>query len=225
MKSLRGKAVAGLVNLTLLLAAALFLPAWTLRYWQAWVCLVVFAACAAGITVYLMRRDPELLERRLRAGPGAEKEPSQKVIQALAGIVFLALFVFPALDHRLGWSHVPAIAAISGDVLMVAGFSMVSAVFRENTYTSGTIEVAAGQTVIATGPYAIVRHPMYSGALVLLAGIPVALGSWWGLWLVLPIVAAIVWRLLDEERFLARNLAGYPEYCARVRRRLLPGVW
>lgn len=225
MNRLFAKAVAGLASLFATLAAALFLPAWTIHFWQAWVCLATFFLCAVAITAYLTIRDPALLERRMKAGAKAEQEKSQKVIQSLARIAFLALFAVPAIDHRFAWSRVPAIASIAGDVLIVIGFAVVFVVFRANTYTSGTIEVAAEQTVISTGPYAFVRHPMYSGALVMLIGIPVALGSWWGLSVFVPMAAAIVWRLLDEEKFLGANLAGYADYLRKVKYRLVPTVW
>ncbi len=225
MNRLFAKAAAGFLSLIATLAATLFLPSWTIHYWQAWACLATFVCCAAAITAWLMVRDPALLERRLKAGAKAEQEKSQKLIQSLARIAFLALFVIPAIDHRFGWSRVPAAASTAGDALIAIGFAVVFAVFRENTYTSGIIEVASEQTVIASGPYALVRHPMYSGAIILLIGIPIALGSWWGLLLLIPMAAAIVWRLLDEERFLAANLAGYADYLKKVKYRLVPVLW
>jgi protein-S-isoprenylcysteine O-methyltransferase Ste14 len=225
MNNLIIKALAGLLNLLIILAVGIFLPAWTIHYWQAWVFLAVFSLSVLAITVYLMNNDRELLERRVKAGPGAEKETRQKLIQSLAMISFIAVIAFPALDHRYGWSPVPAAISAAGDMLVVLGLFFVFLVFRENTYTSGIIEVGSQQKVIMTGPYAIVRHPMYIGALVMLIGVPLALGSWWGLLMVLPITLVIVWRLLDEEKFLAMNLAGYSEYETKVRYRLLPLIW
>jgi len=225
MPKLFTKAIIGLLSLALTMSVAIFLPAWTLDYWQGWACLAVFFGSSAVVTVYLMKRDPALLERRLKAGASAEKEKSQKRIQSLTRILFLSLLALPALDHRFGWSRVPAIASIGGDALIAIGFAIIFFVFKENTYTSGVIEVADGQRVISTGPYALVRHPMYSGALFMLAGIPVALGSWWGLLPVVPMAAAIAWRLIDEEKFLSANLPGYSEYLRKVRYRLAPLVW
>jgi protein-S-isoprenylcysteine O-methyltransferase Ste14 len=225
MNKLHAKAIGGLLSLVVVMAAALFLSSWTLNYWQAWACLAVFFASSAAITFYLMRRDPELLERRLKAGPDAENEKSQKTIQSFARIAFLALLIIPALDHRFARSHVPVVASVAGDALIAVGFAIVFAVFKENTYTSGIIEVAAEQKVVSTGPYAVVRHPMYSGALILLLGIPIALGSWWGLMLLIPMAGVIVFRLLDEERFLSTKLPGYAEYLRRTRYRLVPWVW
>ena len=186
--------------------------------------MAVFLACTLAITVYLMRNDPALLERRLKAGPGAEQENSQ-IIQALAIVAFISIFVVSALDHRFGWSSVPPYVIALGDILVALGFFLVFLVFRENTFTSGIIEVGSEQKVITTGPYALVRHPMYIGALVMLIGVPLALGSWWGLLTITLMVAVIVWRLLDEESFLAKRLAGYCEYQNRVRYRLLPFIW
>ena len=172
-----------------------------------------------------MKNDPKLLARRMRAGPGDEKERSQRIIQLVATFAFLVVIVFPALDHRFAWSTVPLAGVIAGDGLVALGFLIIFFVFRENSFASGVIEVDAGQKVVATGPYAFVRHPMYSGALIMMVGVPLALGSRWGLLLVIPIALAIVWRLLDEEAFLAKRLQGYPAYQARVRHRLVPWVW
>jgi len=219
------KAIAGLLRMVVILPVLVFLPAWTIRYWQAWACLLVFSECATVITAYLMKRDPALLERRLKAGAAAEKQMNQKVIQSLAVIGFIALLVIPGFDHRFRLSVVPPYAAIAGDLLIVVGFLFVSWVFKENSFTSGVIEVAAEQKVIATGPYAWVRHPMYSGSLIMLAGIPIGLGSWYGLLVMIPMTIVIIWRLLDEERFLGENLVGYTEYKEKVRFRLIPAVW
>jgi len=225
VKELNKKALGGLLRLFVTLAALLFLPAWSLRYWQAWVFLCAFFAPILGITSYLMRHDPALLERRVDAGPGAEKERTQRIIQGLAAIAFFAVILLPSFDHRFGWSRVPAYVSLAGDLLVVLGLLVIFFVFKENTYASGTIEVGAGQKVISTGPYGRVRHPMYSGAIVMLLGLPLALGSWWGLLALVPFTLVILWRLLDEENFLARNLPGYSEYRSKVRYRLVPLVW
>jgi protein-S-isoprenylcysteine O-methyltransferase Ste14 len=223
--SVMAKAAFGLANLVVVLALFLFVPAGTIRWVQAWAFLGLFTLSSLAVTVYLARKDPALLERRTQAGPIAEKERSQKIIQGLASISFLSLMVVPALDRRFGWSHAPSPIVALGDVFVVLGFMVVFLVFRENTFTSSVIEVAAEQRVVATGPYAVVRHPMYAGALVLVAGIPLALGSLVGLATLPPFAAVIVWRLLDEERFLVGHLAGYAAYRERVRWRLAPRVW
>jgi protein-S-isoprenylcysteine O-methyltransferase Ste14 len=225
MRLLNLRACVGLAILVLVMAALLFGAAGTLHYWQAWMFLACYFGASIAITLDLARRDPALLARRMRGGPWAEKEPTQKIIMSLASAGFIALLLLPGLDHRFGWSQMPAAAAIAGDVLMLLGWAGIFRVFRENSFTSSTIELAADQRVISTGPYAIVRHPMYVTALVMLLGIPVSLGSWWGVLVVVALVPALVWRLLDEERFLAGSLPGYVAYQGRVRYRLLPHVW
>src|SRR5271163_4040370 len=217
MKELDRRAFGGLTKMTVFLTALIFLPAWTVHYWQGWMCLLVFLVCATGITLYLMKNDPALLGRRMSAGAGAEQEKSQKIIQVLSSIAFAGLFVVSALDHRFAWSPVPVPGVIGGELLIVLGFIFVFLVFKENSFTSGIIEVAADQKVISTGPYGVVRHPMYLGALIMLIGIPMALGSWWGEIVIVPMIVMLAWRLLDEERFLVQNLPGYDEYRHRVK--------
>jgi protein-S-isoprenylcysteine O-methyltransferase Ste14 len=219
------KAFGGLLFLLLIMAALLFIPAWTLAYWQAWTFLAVYFASSLAITLYLMKHDPKLLERRMSGGATAEKEPIQKVIMFFASLGFVGLIVFPALDHRFAWSHMPSYAALAGDVLVVLGFLAIFFVFKANTFTAATIELAPDQKVISTGPYALVRHPMYGGALVMLVGIPISLGSWWGLLVIVAMLPVLMWRLFDEEKFLARQLPGYVDYQKQVRHRLIPLVW
>lgn len=224
-QKLLGKAMAGLAFMLVVMGLLLFLPAWSLAYWQGWVFLAVFGTCSAVSTFYLAQYDPALLARRLRAGPWAEKETSQKLIQSVAMLGFAALLVISALDHRLRWSGAGIVAVVLGDLLVVLGFLAILRVYRENSFTSALIEVAPEQTVISTGPYALVRHPMYASALLLFLGMPLALASFWGLLVLLLVIPALIWRLLEEETFLAANLPGYAEYCARVRYRLVPFVW
>jgi protein-S-isoprenylcysteine O-methyltransferase Ste14 len=223
--SLRAKAFGGLLFLLLVMAALLFIPAWTLDYWQAWTFLAVYFASSLAITLYLMTKDPDLLKRRTSGGPAAEKEPTQKIIMLFVSLGFIGLIVFPALDHRFAWSHMQPYVPLAGDVLVVLGWLAIFLVFKENTFASATIELAPNQKVISTGPYALVRHPMYAGALVMLLGIPIALGSWWGLLVIVAMMPVLILRLFDEEKFLARNLPGYVEYQKKVRYRLIPLVW
>jgi protein-S-isoprenylcysteine O-methyltransferase Ste14 len=225
MKDLHRKSVIAILRTFVILVAAIFLPVWTLRWWQGWACLAAFFVPASVITVWVAKHDPALLERRLKAGPKAEKETGQKIVQTITSVVFLADFVIPAFDHRYGWSRVPAYATIVGNLMMLIGFWITFAVFRVNSFTSGIIEVAEDQKVISTGLYSVVRHPMYTGGLIMLFGIPLALGSWWGMMVNLPLTAAIIWRLLDEEKFLLANLNGYAEYRQAVKYRLAPLVW
>jgi protein-S-isoprenylcysteine O-methyltransferase Ste14 len=181
LSKIAAKTTLGFANLIFLLAVALFAPAWTLRFWQALLYLLLFASSSAAITIYLWNHDHALLSRRVSAGPIAEKSRPQRIIQLFASIGFLAILVVPSLDHRFSWSHVPLWTVLAGDLLVVLGFYIVFKIFCVNTFTSATIEVNEQQTVISTGPYAFVRHPMYSGALIMLLGTPLALASWWGL--------------------------------------------
>ena len=217
MKGLIKKAVGGLLFLFVVLAVVLFGFAWTIYYWEAWIFLAVFFSPVLVITVYLIKRDPKLLERRIKAGPGAERQWSQKVIQSLAALAFILIFILSAVDHRFKWSAISVVVAIAGDILVVCGLGIVFFVFRENSFASATIEVGVGQTLVSSGLYGVVRHPMYFGAVVMLVGAPLALGSWWGLLAVVPIFVVIVWRLLDEEVFLERNLLGYVGYRRQVK--------
>jgi protein-S-isoprenylcysteine O-methyltransferase Ste14 len=219
------KAALGLAELVLLIALLLFGPAGTIRYVEGWTFLLLFSGASVSITIYLARRDPALLARRTQAGPVAERQTLQKVIQSLASIAFVSMMVIPALDRRFGWSRAPLPLVIAGDVFVLTGFLIVFLVFKENTFTSAVIEVADTQRVIETGPYAVVRHPMYLGALILLAGVPPALGSVVGLVTFVPFVGIIVWRLLEEERYLETHLTGYAAYRERTRYRLIPYVW
>lgn len=225
MASLNARAWLSLVALGMVMAVLLFVPAGSVRFWQGWVYLALFIGLSAIITFDLMRRDPALLERRMKGGPVAEQRTQQKVIMLGASAGFIALLVVPALDFRFGWSAIPLTGVILGNVLFVVGFGFIGRVYRENTFTSATIEVAKEQRVISTGPYAIVRHPMYASALLYLPGTPLALGSYVGFVPLAFMVPFLIWRLIDEERVLARELTGYTAYQSRVRYRLVPRVW
>ena len=223
--SLTRRAMVGLAQMLIVMALALFVSAWSLHYWQGWTFLAVFSVAVTIITFYFLKHDPALIERRIKAGPVAEQKTTQKIIQALASLCFIALLVVPGLDYRFGWSRVPTFMVLAGDVLVVAGLYIVFLVFRENSFTSAIIEVGKDQTVIATGPYRFVRHPMYAGAILMLLGMPLALGSTWGLLFCVPIYAVIVWRLIDEESYLRTNLNGYADYCARTPYHLIPWIY
>jgi protein-S-isoprenylcysteine O-methyltransferase Ste14 len=225
---MHGLAARAWIALTALLVATglvLFVLAGTLRYWQAWVYLAIFGAASALITLYLLGRDRALLERRMRGGPTAEKRPQQKLIMLGTSLCFIAHLAVPALDRRFGWSSVPDAMVAAGAVLVTIGFALIARVYRENSFTSATVEIAPDQRVITSGPYALVRHPMYASALLYLLGTPLVLGSYWGLVPFAVVIPLLIWRLLDEEQLLARNLPGYTDYQQRVRRRLVPFVW
>lgn len=203
----------------------IFWPAGTFHYWQGWLFLAVFAASTACITIYLAMYDKPLLERRLKVGPQHEQAWSQKIIVSLVFAAFFALIAVPALDYRFGWSPVAPWVSILGDVIIVLSFLSMFWVIKVNSFAASNIRVEEGQHVTDTGPYAYVRHPMYAGALWLLAGIPLALGSWWSLGLIALFLPVLLWRLLDEEKILRKDLRGYTEYTRKVRYRLIPFVW
>lgn len=203
----------------------IFWPAGTFDYWQGWLFLGIFAASTVGFTMYLAIYDRPLLERRMKAGPQHEREWSQKIIVSLVFLAFLAFIVLPALDRRYAWSPVAPWVSILGNLVILLSFLFIFWVTRVNSFAASNIRVEKDQKVIDTGPYARVRHPMYAGAIWLFVGMPLALGSWWSLGLIVPFMPVLLWRLLDEEKILQRDLPGYPEYKRRVRFRLVPFVW
>jgi protein-S-isoprenylcysteine O-methyltransferase Ste14 len=206
--------------------AAIFIPAWRLDYWQGWAFFLTLMVSTALVTIYMALHDKPLLESRLRMGPTVEKTAVQKIITSVGQLVFGAMFVIMALDHRFGWSPVvPAYLSILGDVLGALGILIYFLVVKENRFAAGAVDVVEGQTVVSTGPYAVIRHPMYAGAILVFLGAPLALGSWWGFLLTPIAIGGLAWRLLDEERYLRDNLAGYVEYTRAVRYRLVPYIW
>jgi protein-S-isoprenylcysteine O-methyltransferase Ste14 len=205
-------------------AALLFLPAGTLDYWQAWVFLAVFSIASLS-TVYWLKKDPAALERRMHAGPAAETRTVQKVVAAGVYVLFSALLVFSALDHRFGWSPVPAAVSLTGDALVAIGLGIAIFTVIENRYAAATVTVEEGQKVVSTGLYGLVRHPMYVGATIMMAGIPLALDSWWGLAVLIPCLFGVAFRIRDEEKMLTNELSGYREYTQKVHHRLVPYVW
>jgi protein-S-isoprenylcysteine O-methyltransferase Ste14 len=223
-RSLQWRAAVGLAQLAAGMILALFL-AGGFDWVEGWAFFAVFLLCSALTTLYIQRHDPALLQRRLKAGFRAEQRPRQKAVQALASLAFSVAMVVPALDHRFGWSHVPLGVVVLGDLMVALGYLAVLRVFKENTFASALIEVGSEQRVIDTGPYALVRHPMYGSALLMLAGIPLALGSLWGLCVLPLFVALLIWRLIDEETLLVQDLPGYDNYRERVRYRLVPRLW
>jgi len=208
-----------------LLGLLLFIPAGTFNYWQAWVFIVVFMTSVSAIGVYLTLKDPALLERRKNIGPAAEQSPVQKIIISIGILADLGLLVFCALDFRFGWSPVPPFVSLIGDALVALGLFIDLLVFKENSYGASNITVEENQRVISTGPYALVRHPMYAGVLIMVIGVPLALCSWWGLAIVALVAPVLAWRILDEEKLLKKDLPGYVEYTRKVRYRLVPYLW
>jgi protein-S-isoprenylcysteine O-methyltransferase Ste14 len=207
------------------LGLLLFLPAGTLDYWQAWVLIAIFVLGSNAVGIYLSLHDPELLARRKQAGPQAETRLAQKIIMIVLIVALIVTFVLSALDHRFGWSAVPVPMSLAGQALAALGLYITFLVVKENTFSAATIKVFKDQKVISTGPYALVRHPMYSGTLLAVLASPPALGSWWGLLPALIAIPMLAWRILDEEKLLSAELAGYADYARRVRYRLVPFVW
>lgn len=208
-----------------ILGACLFVPAGTLDYWQGWAFFAAFTGSTVLMSLYLALYDPALLERRVKAGPAAETRPIQKILMLLITVSMVALVVFSALDHRFGWSPVPTWVSVLGNVLVVLGLMITLLVLRENSYSAATIKMMEGQKVISSGPYALVRHPMYFGTLIMFLGVPLALDSYWGLLFVLVDIPILMLRIGDEETMLRRELEGYEAYTQKVRSRLLPGLW
>lgn len=206
----------------LILFAIFFLPAGTLAYWEAWVYLAIIFIPMSFVLIYLFKNDPGLLARRMRV---REKEAEQKLIIKLAYIPFLLAFLLPGFDKRFGWSNVPMAMVVVAEVLVLLGYGMVFLVFRVNRYASRVVEVEQGQTVISSGPYAVIRHPMYLGSLLLYISSPLALGSYWAMIPALLIIPVIVARIWNEESVLARDLTGYQEYMQKTHYRLIPGIW
>jgi protein-S-isoprenylcysteine O-methyltransferase Ste14 len=203
----------------------LFVPAGTVNYWQAWVFLMVVAVSAWAPIIHLLRTDAVALQGRMRGGPSAEARRAQKVVIGGLYLSLGAMVVVSVLDHRFGWSRVPTTICLAGDVLVAGGLDVVAVVIIQNSYAASTVRVEAGQQVVSTGLYGLVRHPMYTGNLIMMAGIPLALGSYWGLVFVPPGLVVLALRIRDEEKLLEEQLIGYRAYTQVVRYRLAPGLW
>jgi protein-S-isoprenylcysteine O-methyltransferase Ste14 len=219
------KSVAGILFLLVIMGTALFLPHKSFDYFQAWLYLGIFFIPVLGITIYLFRFDNRLLESRLAIGPVSEKRKSQKLIQSIAGLMFLSIYILSSLDSYYKWSEVSLALSFIADAIILLAFIFLLYVFKENTFLSATIEVQEKQKVISTGLYSIIRHPMYTGAIILMAFTPLALGSWWALIPVFILIVVIIFRAIDEEQDLKENLDGYEEYCRKVKYRFIPFIF
>lgn len=205
-----------------ILLGILLLPAGTAAFWQVWVYVGILFGAMTLVFIYLLNKDPELLERRMRT---REKEAEQRLIIKLGSLCYLLVFLIPGFDRRFGWSDVPVAAVVVADILVLLGYGLFVRVLRVNSYASRVVEVEKGQQVITTGPYAIVRHPMYVAIIVMFVSTPVALGSWWAMLPALLLIIVLIARIRNEEEVLSRELAGYSEYAQRTRFRLIPDVW
>lgn len=204
------------------LGALVFLPAGSLAYRNGWLFLGTILALMTAALVFLFRKDPSLLEKRLKT---RERQGRQKLLVTLSAIAIIPIFVLPPLDWRFGWSRVPAWIVAAATLALAAGYALFIAVLRANSFASRVIEVQEGQKVIDSGPYAHVRHPMYSASILIYFAIPLVLGSWWGLVPALAIPPLLALRARSEEEFLRKELPGYAEYAQRVRWRFLPRVY
>lgn len=221
-KGLIGRVLLAFIPGILGIGALFFLPAGTFNYWQAWLYLGILCLLTAVVGIYLFLKDPEALRRRLLR---REREPSQKKIVNFSGLFLVAAFVLPGLDKRWGWSNVPVWVVLLADGLTILAFLLFLLVMRENSYGSRIITVEQGQTVIRTGPYAVVRHPMYVAMLIIYLAEPLALGSYWAILPALGMIPVFVARIRNEETLLKQDLPGYEAYCDEVKYRLLPGIW
>jgi protein-S-isoprenylcysteine O-methyltransferase Ste14 len=221
-KSFRRMVISRFTLLFIILGFMFFLPAWTFNYWQAWIYMLILVVPMIFIVRYLYKYDPELLKRRLRM---RERQKTQKLIQTVLWPIFLLAYIIPGFDYRLHWSNVPLTIVIISEVLVLLSYLFIGQVFRTNSYASRIVEVEKGQKVITTGPYAIVRHPMYLGVFVMYIFSPLALGSYWALIPALLIIPILFIRIIGEERELLENLEGYKEYAMKTRYRLVPGIW
>ena len=208
-----------------LIMLAMFWPAGTFDYWQAWVFLGVFVVLAVIYTIYMGVTNPAALRRRMNAGPSHETRPLQKVVSTGVGLTFFALLVAAGFDHRFDWSTVPTPLVFVGNVLVVIGLGIAMLVVVQNSYAAANITVEADQPVVSTGLYGLVRHPMYFGSLIMMVGTSLALGSYWGLVMVAVMATLFAIRIVDEEKALTDGLSGYREYTRKVHSRLVPHVW
>jgi len=222
---LRRKAILRLLRLQALLAGLLFVPAWTVRFWQAWLYWVVLSGSLWSISLSLLANDTRLMASRLRVAPSAEPSRRQRAIRRVVSVLGCFVVAASAVQRRTQHSMVPPALALAADVLVLAGMSIVFLALRENGHAASVVSVHPGQRVVSTGPYRCVRHPMYAGAGLAILATPPALGSMLGLAFAVPMCAAIAIRLLDEEWHLSNELPGYRQYCARVRYRLVLGIW
>ncbi|MBU0586413.1 isoprenylcysteine carboxylmethyltransferase family protein [Candidatus Micrarchaeota archaeon] len=219
---LKLKAMLAFLAAPILLGLFLFVPAGTLDYWEAWAYMAILLIPMLFVVLYFMKKDPEFLKRRMKY---KEKEARQDLIIKAGGIVYFVGFLIPGLDKRFGWSSVPFEIIIIADIMVFLGYALIFLTFKENSYAGRTVQVEKGQKVVTTGPYSIIRHPMYLGTLLLYILTPIALGSYIAVPIFLLFIPVIIFRILNEEEVLTRELKGYKEYCIKTKYRLLPFIW
>ncbi|MDD5569662.1 MAG: isoprenylcysteine carboxylmethyltransferase family protein [Bacteroidales bacterium] len=199
-----------------------FLPAGSFKFWEAWIYSVTLFIPMMTTLIYLVNKDPALLERRFKR---KEKEIKQKIIVKIFTIPFFIGFIIPGFDYRFNWSDVPIFLVVIANIIVFLSYFFVFLVFKENSYASRVVEVEKNQKIISTGPYAIVRHPMYTGMTFLFLFTPIALGSYWALTMFVFLPIVFIFRILNEENVLRKDLSGYIEYCQKTRYRLIPYIW
>lgn len=208
------------VIVIIVLSMILFLPAGTLKFWQALIYLAIFSIITIFMIIYFSKKSPELLIRRSEF---RDQQSIRKIPPFLK--LFLVMYLIPGLDFRFNWSAVPLWLVIVANLMVCSGYIFILIVFNENSYASATIKLENEQKVISTGPYALIRHPMYAGMLLMTLFTPLALGSYWAL---IPCILFIPWlylRIKNEEEILLNELPGYEEYCEKIKYRLFPLIW
>ena len=222
MKSLIKKIIIRFSLVPIVLGLLILVPAGTLNYWQVYLYFTILIIPMIFVLVYFLKNDPRFLERRTRA---KEKEKEQLIIQIAFSFIFLSGFIIPGFDKRFGWSNVPVLIVIIADIVILLGYILIFFVFKQNSYASRIVEVEKDQKIISTGLYGFVRHPMYIGVIIMFVPTPIALGSYWGMIPMATIPMALIFRIINEEKVLCKNLPGYKDYCQNTKHRLIPYIW
>jgi protein-S-isoprenylcysteine O-methyltransferase Ste14 len=222
MKSLIKKIIIRFSLVPVVIGLLVLIPSGTINYWQVYLYFAILLVPMIFVLLYFLKNDPMFLERRTRA---KEKEKEQIIIQIVFSFIFLSGFVIPGLDKRFGWSHIPILIVIVADIVILFGYLIIFLVFKQNSYASRVVEVEKDQKIITTGLYGIVRHPMYIGVIIMYVPTPIALGSYWGLLPMATIPLALVFRIINEEKVLCKNLPDYKSYCRKTKYRLIPYIW
>jgi protein-S-isoprenylcysteine O-methyltransferase Ste14 len=222
MKALKKIVLTRSLMMFVILGMVFVLTAWTLKYWEGWAYIITLALPVSIFGIYLFKNDPKLLERRMRTN---EKRKEQKMVLKFSFLCFPFIYILPGLDKRFNWSQMPILLEMISLFLVLIGYVMIMSVLKSNSYASRIIEVDENQKVISTGPYAIVRHPMYSSVIIFYFFTPIALGSYFAVIPALLFSLVLIPRIIGEENELLESLDGYREYTQKVKYRLIPGIW
>jgi protein-S-isoprenylcysteine O-methyltransferase Ste14 len=218
-------AVVSMARVVFIVALLIFVPAWSLNYWEAWLYLFLLLITTMLMTCFFLKHDPALIERRMHHGPRFETEKSQQIIQSIGGILLSGIFIVSGFEHRMHGSTISPPTVLAANALLLVSTYIVFRTFQENSFAGSTVRVETHQHVISSGPYGWVRHPMYAGCIVGFLVTPLALGSLWGMIPALLKSGTLLARLLYEERYLSLKLQGYQAYRQQVRYRLIPYLW